>query len=119
MFDLPQDPMIEAGWRQTIAEAAEIFVEITLHRGRQVLFGVAFHTSRRCRGRRKLVVDDCGSNGLLRIEGGEAAREIFEFPHITWPAIALETLDCGGFDLLVRQAFALGELEEMADQVGM
>src|SRR6266849_517017 len=100
IFDLPQDAMIEAGRRQAVADAAEIFVEITLDRGRQVLLGAAFLADRRWRRRRQLVVNDGGGDGLLRIKGGEAAREIFEFAHIAGPAVALEPLYGDSFDLL-------------------
>ena len=71
------------------------------------------------RGRlRQLGVDHRRGDGLLRIERGEPARQVFQFAHVAGPAIALQPVERGLVDLLLRQALALGQREEMPDQIG-
>src|ERR1700730_15530095 len=65
----------------------------------------------------KLHINQLNRDGFLRIERGESAGEIFEFPDIAWPAIALEALEGIGFDPLERQAFGGGEHEEMLREI--
>src|SRR5580704_3260573 len=65
----------------------------------------------------KFHINQLRRDGFLRIERGEPAGEIFEFPDIAWPAIALEALEGIGFDTFERQAFGGGEHEEMLREI--
>ena len=62
-------------------------------------------------------LDYADPDRLLRVECREAADEIFEFAHISRPAIALEAVEGGRVERFRRQPFALDQGEEMAHQI--
>ena len=107
ILDLAQDAVIEAGRRQLVAEAREIARQMALDRGREPVLGARLFVGRRHRRLRQLGVDHRGRDGLLRIERGEPAGEVFQLAHVARPAIALEPLERRLVDLLRRQALAL------------
>ena len=54
---------------------------------------------------------------FLRIERREPADEVFEFAHVTGPAISLHSLESRAVDLLARQSFLFDNAEEVPRQV--
>src|ERR1700730_4902666 len=65
----------------------------------------------------KLHVNQWRRDGFLRVERGEPTGEIFEFPNIAWPAIALEAIEGIRLDPFERQTFSGGEHEEMLREI--
>src|SRR3984893_17367317 len=65
----------------------------------------------------KLHVNQLRRDGFLRVERGEPTGEIFEFPNIAWPAIALEAIEGIRLDPFERQTFSGGEHEEMLREI--
>ena len=129
IFDLPQDPVNDPGWRH-LAALAEKLGEMPLRRvgKRRAPPGLPcppvlrFDDHRIMRHDRRRIdakfhVDQLRRDGFLRVERGEPAGEIFEFPDIAWPAIALEALEGIGFDTFERQAFGGGKYQEMLRKV--
>jgi len=70
-------------------------------------------------GRRgQFTVDDRARDHVLRVQGREPAREIFQFAHIAGPAMLLHAFQRQRVEFLRRQSVLLGQREEMPDQVG-
>src|SRR5215469_12683180 len=118
MLDFAQDAMVEAGWGQRVAEAGKIGGEMALDRSRESLLGPRLLGGRDHGGLRQLGIDDRSRDGLLRIEGGEAASEVLELAYIAGPPVALEPVERGLVELLGRQPLPLHQGEEVADEIG-
>src|SRR4029077_15977856 len=92
--------------------------EVALDRVRQVLVAALSLSVCNQRGLRQFAVHDgCGAR-FLRIESGQAAREILKFAHIARPAMAAQPVERSLIDLLCRQTLALDLREEVADPNG-
>src|SRR5262249_28805321 len=67
-LDLWREAVVGAGWRQGVADPAEIPREVPLDRAREALVGPWLLARYRHRGLGQLAVDDGGGDRLLRIE---------------------------------------------------
>src|SRR5579862_1527723 len=117
VLDLTQDTVVEAGRRQAVPESCKIGRQMALDRCREPLLGARLLGRRHHGGLRQFGVHHRGRNGLLRIEGGEAPREVLKLAHIAGPAVALQSIERRLIELLGRQALALRLGEEMPDEV--
>jgi len=90
---------------------------VALDRARERLVRASLVRGRQGRRLRELGLDHRIGDGLLRIERGKPAREIFQFAHVARPAVPLEPFHRRLIELLARQPFPLDQRQEVPDQV--
>src|ERR1700730_10140983 len=117
VLNLPQHAVIQAGRRQLPAKARKIRGEMAFNRRGKAIAGLQLIVRGEHAGQGQLGIDDRRRDGLLRIKRGQAPRQIFQLPHVSRPAVALEPFHGILVELLVRQPFAFDHVEEVSDQI--